>query len=312
MTTIDMIQLRKLILGLDDELRNNTSWRFIRADHDFPDPSRPFDGPLPEVLSINNLEGDALRDFIAVKIGDVNGNARPNALAGADTRSRRGVFHLDVAEQALSAGETYTVEVNSADLAAIQGYQLTMTYDRAAVELVDILPGILREEHLAVFAAEGAIAMSWNTAGQLPEGDTPLFTLVLRAHAEAALSRTLGVGSRITPAEAYDLEDQVMDVALRFDGEGENLAGLHFELYQNYPNPFRSVTTIGFQLPEAGEATLTVQDVSGRTLRILRGEFGRGYNEWELKREALPAGGVLYYSLQAGEHVATRKMIVIE
>ncbi len=204
------------------------------------------------------------------------------------------------------------MEVNSAGLAAIQGYQLTLTYDRQAVELVDLIPGILREEHLAVFAGEGAIAMSWNAAGPLPEDDTSLFTLVLRAHADAALSSILGVSSRITPAEAYDLEDQIMDVALRFDGDREILSGLHFELYQNYPNPFRSATTIAFRLPEAGEATLTVQDVSGRTLRILRGAFGRGYNEWELKRETLPAGGVLYYTLQAGNHLATRKMIVIE
>jgi len=311
-TTIDMIQLRKLILGLDSQLRSNTSWRFVRADHRFPDPDRPFDAYLPEVLSINNLEEEALRDFIAVKIGDVNGSARFNSLAGTDTRSRAGTFHLDVAERALQAGETYTVGVHSDELGLIQGYQLTLTFDAELVELVDVLPGIVGEEHMGVFADEGALTISWNAAGPAPAADAPLFELVLQARGDAPLSRALGVSSRITAAEAYDLEDQPLDVALRFDGDQDKVTGMDFELFQNYPNPFRSTTTIGFQLPEAGEATLTIQDVSGRTLRILRGEFERGYNEVELLRETLPGGGVLYYTLQADDHLATRKMIIIE
>jgi hypothetical protein len=50
-TTADMIQLRKLILGIYDDFPNNTSWRFVDADYVFPDPTNPWlqEFPDPEI-----------------------------------------------------------------------------------------------------------------------------------------------------------------------------------------------------------------------------------------------------------------------
>jgi len=116
------------------------------------------------------------------------------------------------------------------------------------------------------------------------------------------------VSSRLTTAEAYTTSDELLDVALDF-GQG-TLSRAGFELYQNYPNPFVEATLIGFHLPEAGEATLRIQDVMGRTLRIIRGEFAQGYNELRLQRQDLPASGMLTYTLESGDHVASKKMIL--
>ncbi|MEZ4985141.1 MAG: dockerin type I domain-containing protein [Saprospiraceae bacterium] len=41
-TTLDMIQLRKLILNIDTEFANNTSWRFIPTAYAFPMPANPW------------------------------------------------------------------------------------------------------------------------------------------------------------------------------------------------------------------------------------------------------------------------------
>lgn len=69
-STIDMIQLRKLILGVIDEFPDNTSWRFIKAAHVFPNPADPWQTLFPEAVSISQLNGNATdMDFIAVKIG---------------------------------------------------------------------------------------------------------------------------------------------------------------------------------------------------------------------------------------------------
>ncbi|MBK8043176.1 MAG: T9SS type A sorting domain-containing protein [Haliscomenobacter sp.] len=69
---------------------------------------------------------------------------------------------------------------------------------------------------------------------------------------------------------------------------------------------------IGFTLPGAGEATLTIQDVTGRTLRVVRGQFAQGYNQVNVKASDLNATGVLSYTLKAGEYTATKKMIILE
>ncbi|MCB0622160.1 MAG: T9SS type A sorting domain-containing protein, partial [Saprospiraceae bacterium] len=76
---------------------------------------------------------------------------------------------------------------------------------------------------------------------------------------------------------------------------------------QNVPNPFRSSTTIAFQLPEAGPATLTITDVSGKVVRVLEGEYSAGFHEVELRD--LNATGLLYYQLSTPSYTATRRMI---
>jgi hypothetical protein len=37
-TALDLVKIRALILYLDDELANNTSWRFVEQDYVFPNP----------------------------------------------------------------------------------------------------------------------------------------------------------------------------------------------------------------------------------------------------------------------------------
>lgn len=73
-TTLDMILLRRLILGLDVGFPGQASWRFIPADYVFSDPENPWQEDFPEQITIQGLPANGLagQDFIAVKIGDVN------------------------------------------------------------------------------------------------------------------------------------------------------------------------------------------------------------------------------------------------
>jgi len=75
-TTLDLVQIRKLILFIDNEFSNNTSWRFVDGAYNFPNASNPWAEVFPEVININNVTADQLsNNFVAVKIGDVNGSA---------------------------------------------------------------------------------------------------------------------------------------------------------------------------------------------------------------------------------------------
>ncbi|MCK6691121.1 MAG: T9SS type A sorting domain-containing protein, partial [Thermoanaerobaculia bacterium] len=80
-------------------------------------------------------------------------------------------------------------------------------------------------------------------------------------------------------------------------------------LYQNQPNPWLHRTQIGFYLPEASEATLTVFDETGRLLYGTTGDFGKGYNMFNLERELLNTTGLLYYKVETPTDSAVKKMI---
>jgi hypothetical protein len=99
-----------------------------------------------------------------------------------------------------------------------------------------------------------------------------------------------------------------MAVGLRFGSpSGTTTLGVGFELYQNQPNPFVHKTFIGFHLPEATSATLTVFDESGRTLLTQKGDFAKGPHSLPV---TLPqSAGLLYYRLETATDSATRKMV---
>jgi len=79
-TIYDVVILRKLILGITDELPNGKSWRFIPENYTFPDPADPFQTVFPEQFDIINGESQygSPYFFIGIKIGDVNFSADPS------------------------------------------------------------------------------------------------------------------------------------------------------------------------------------------------------------------------------------------
>jgi hypothetical protein len=312
-TTFDLVHLRKLILGLRTDLPNTASWRFIPADYRFPDPENPWAGGLPEVINFNDVNGMTTQgDFIAIKVGDLNHNAKVNRFS-VSNRSLVGMFHLTLEERELRAGETYRIPFTAEDLENIQGYQFTLNFDADALELVDMEYGLAGEEHFGTaFVEEGLITASWNQSQTVSRGpQTELFTLVFRARTDGKLSERLRIGSQYTQAEAYNAQDEMLDVALKF-AEGTVSAEAP-ELYQNQPNPFAERTQIGFYLPKAGEATLTIHDMNGRTLKLIRAHYDRGRHEVELDRSELTnAAGLLYYTLETGTYTETKKMVLID
>lgn len=78
-TNFDIIESRRLLLGYYNNYPSSPSWRFYPAFISFINPQQPFNNPLPEIITINNLQSDySSANFIAVKVGDVNLSADPN------------------------------------------------------------------------------------------------------------------------------------------------------------------------------------------------------------------------------------------
>ena len=313
-STLDMIALRKLILGDDLELTQNTSWRFVEESYVFPNPANPWEEDFPELLNLNNLPTAGIygADFVAVKIGDVSLDAQPNNLMGIENRTFNGSFYLQAEDRMLEAGQEYRIQV-TAELAAILGYQGSLRFMPSAVELVDVLPGIMRQEHFGTsFVDKGVLTMSWNQQMDEPlSREGRLFTLVLHAREDAALSEVLSFGSRVTPAEAYAKSGGLLEVGFEFRGAAAQTPEEEpFALHQNQPNPFRGETQISFELPEAGEVQLIISDVAGKVVKVMDIQGAQGYNAITLSHSGLPAG-ILQYSLRAGQHFATKRMMIL-
>ncbi len=299
-TTFDIVELRKLILGLHDELPANSSWRFVDKAYQFPNPSNPFQEVFPETKSVANIQINHFADdFVAVKIGDVNGSAAANLTDNASDRSA-GTAFFDVADQNVQAGENVTVRFKAAQQLA--GYQFTLSFNGLQVE--EVLPGEnMTTGNFGVFADAVTASVDGN-AGE--------FAIRFRTMKNGALSQMLSAGSRITKAEAYNAQGENLNVAFRFNGaNGTVLAGEGFELMQNTPNPVASTTNIVFNLPEAGTATLTLSNAEGRVIKVVKGDYAKGLNNVTLQKSDL-VPGILFYQLDSKGNSAVKKMIVTE
>jgi hypothetical protein len=116
---------------------------------------------------------------------------------------------------------------------------------------------------------------------------------------------------------SYDIYAERITVAGTIDVPGTAAAvKVVTGLSQNAPNPFNPVTRITFSVAARGEVSLRIYDIAGRALRTLvQGWREPGvYSEvWDGRGDdgsVLPSG-VYFYSLKAGEVVATHKMVLL-
>ena len=89
-----------------------------------------------------------------------------------------------------------------------------------------------------------------------------------------------------------------------------------FALEQNYPNPFNPVTKVSYQLAKNTNVSLRIYDIRGRLIRILVNEYKTaGYKSvyWDGKDKMgyEVASGIYFYTLDAGNFKATKRMVLM-
>ncbi|MFK7937611.1 MAG: T9SS type A sorting domain-containing protein [Saprospiraceae bacterium] len=311
-TTLDMVQLRKVLLQYETEFPNNTAWRFVLNDFQFTNERNPFIDNFPEVLNINDLtEETDLADFVAIKVGDLNGDAIPNALTSIDERNTAEVKMLTTAEQTFQAGQEVQVPIYTSDLATLNGMQFDLQFATDALTLSDIIPvqTLTTDDFGTINVEEGILSVSWATATATElTTEQPVFTLAFTAQKAGKLSKVLQIAPVYLQPEMYAVDtDEALGLQLQIGATSTTEA---VTLFQNQPNPFRGQTTISFQLGTATSATLSVFDVAGRVIYQNTTDYTAGYHEVALSN--LSTTGILYYQLESSTFVATKKMILLD
>ena len=90
-----------------------------------------------------------------------------------------------------------------------------------------------------------------------------------------------------------------------------------FALHQNFPNPFNPTTTIKYDLPEDAVVTISIFDLMGRKIKSFGNEMQvAGYRSirWDATNSfgETVAAGMYIYTIQAGNFIQTRKMVLLK
>lgn len=318
-TTYDIVELRKLILHINDVLPNNDSWKFVDKNYIFPNELDPFTPPFPEAINVNDLADDNLfADFVAVKIGDVDNSVSTSDFAEGDEREFQGQVTFQVDNAAVKTGDRIDLVFKAEQFEHVKGFQFTLSFDQAALEFQSIdalLPNMSTDNFGLSKLERGVITCSWN--GEMAPGKLDVFSVSFIATQNGQISDLVGLNSSYTAAEAYISEPGTSGIAraevlTQFKGGKEEVTvGGQFELYQNQPNPFSNSTVIGFYLPQRAEATLRVFEGSGRLLLQIGGDYDKGYNAIEIDGADLGEHGLIYYQLETAGFTDTKKMMFI-
>jgi hypothetical protein len=312
----DMLLTRNLILGRALKFPNNTSWRFMPKS--VTPTTTPNGDPMldfKETITYSNLN-DTVRnaDFVAIKTGDVSGNAI-NSLRSSEGQiplfTRGAPFILSTENAQLQTGKTYSFIVSAAslDLAVLQ---FTLSFDNRLIKIINIQPLDIEgfsENNYAIFEKEGKVTLSWN-GSELKSNS--LFRITIEAQQNGFLKDILTLNSDITAAEAYNTEGVVKDVKLLFETKNTEGVSSEFTLLPNAPNPFENETTIRFRLPSEDAVKLTVFDETGRILETQNRSFSKGFNEWIIDLSDKKLSGILFYRLETATHSAVGRMVILK
>ena len=293
-TASDLVELRKLILGIYSQLPNNDSWRFVDAAQTL-NQSNPW--PLIEAISIESIDQDMMAEsFTGIKIGDVNNSVVAN-ITSVDVDIRSSAKLDLILENSENGQIVVKAGTNYRD---VYGFQLGLNVD---AQLANITPGAINVTTDNFGITKSSVLTSYSSANSetISEGQI-LFTMHFNNNTEVSLDR------KSINAEAYIGSDySIVDIDLR---NTENKTT--YSLMQNEPNPFSETTNIQFTIPTADQVTLSVTDLSGKVIKSITNSYESGTHNIVVNNKDLNTSGVLYYTLESGTFTDTKKMIIIE
>lgn len=299
--------LLALVLHIDTVIANNSSWRFVDAAYEFPDPANPWSSPFPEMIALDSLmEAVDSLAFIAIKIGDINCSLLPahSSLQSQDIEDRAVLgYQLIIQDKYCSGGGEYTAVVALPEGLPIQGGQIALQWPAGVISSVQV-KGESGIDLNAVAVANNKLALSWMTLREIAHAQ--LLEISFRANEDGLLSNWLSVDESQFKAEFVAYDNTSGPLRLEFLTAKDQP-----QLFQNSPNPTRESTTISFYLPEPASAVVTVQTLTGKVIARWDGQYEAGVHQLLLQREDIPAGGVLIYTLETSGYRLARKMVIL-
>ncbi|MBK9336312.1 MAG: redoxin domain-containing protein [Lewinellaceae bacterium] len=241
LSVFDILELRKLILGIYDTLPLAPSWVF----------SPPMDTLWPLQCP----------DFMAIKKGDVNGTSDPKGLL-ATTDRHADPWPIRLVGSGLVAGEVHTVHVRTGKRGNCAGLQAAFRYDAGALRIHSVrAPGLSGFDENAWHDADGRLTLSWFSPEQVEVADeSVLLELDILALRDGPFSAFWHLEDTPLRAEVYDAAGGVFPVDWRIDPE--NLAAAAVLS----PNPAHGYFWLRLENAASGPTPLQLLDMRGKVV----------------------------------------------
>jgi hypothetical protein len=309
-TSADIVELRKLLLGIYKELPNVNAWRFVNAKYDFQNPANLFDEPFLQGVTLAPDNTPTLYEFVGVKTGDVNCSyAHVTQPGGAE--ERRAVA-LTLPDISLAPGQTLEIPLSLGEAGEWFGLQGSLLYDTKNVVIEAVMPGGLRGLDASSWyhlPQKGTFSFVWFDA--LPQHtavDAPFVVLRVRALKTIDLREAIRLDPEALNPEAYDAGGNTRALHLNFI-EKKSTPGSETQIFAPQPNPTAAGAQMSVHLSEDVPVVLDIFDLSGKNIYHNKVQLDAGIHQIEAPEAIFPHSGVYVWRIQAGEVSRSGKLI---
>ena len=228
---------------------------------------------------------------------------------------------LNLGSDRVLVGQTVAVDVSLANVKALQGYGLVLTYDATKFEYVgaaaaeeDLLKSAGGETPLFLEQAEAGQVTVANAivSGGTASGGGMVATLTFKVLSEFEDKTRFEIAEGVV----FD-PNQLTNPVVTLGVLTVESTPTDFALLQNYPNPFNPETTIKYNLAEGADVQLRIYNIVGQVVRTLvaeRQSAGRYQMRWNGTddRGMTVSSGIYFYHISAGKFQDQRRLMLLK
>jgi len=299
-TAADLLELRKVILGVTSSFPNNESWRFHNTDEMLNSLS-PW--TMSEIREVDALEQHMPKqNFIAIKTGDVTMDHNPGSEgyknSGAD---KPGSTEVVLEELQLKSGAYAKSQLRLKSMDILSGIQFTLGSDKLIFRNVKVLNdnGLIIGSYISDGSLVSIVGYSETGTGR---NQDLVLELEFEVLADGLLSDMITFDyDRLVP-EAYTGQGSLsMPLGLAFR------TAATWEV-QSYPNPFSDNVTLSVNSVEERSIKLNLFQADGRLVYSRAIALNKGSNEIVLDKSDLGSyqGMMLCVLTGSGERTVLR------
>lgn len=215
----------------------------------------------------------------------------------------------------VKAGEEFELELKLAGAGDITAYTLDLVFDPAVLAVAGVETPLMQgHTTMQIQRSAGSgryvLAEAFKGAGNVAVEEGPVAWVDFRVLQDA-------MEPVVSVEQAYiaDNTARMVELATRVT----RVLPKRFALWQNVPNPFNPSTQISFDVPQDGaRVMLTVYNIMGQPVRQLMRSSSVPAGRYTLAWDGLDdegrkvSSGVYMYTLQAGDFVQSRKMLMMK
>lgn len=304
-SSIDIIFIKRLILGIDTTFRGSRTWAFVDSSFTFIDSTKPF--PYKDSIIVTDLtRSKNNQTFIGIKLGDVSYDWKPALARGIVNNNIELILEND---RKKIINNDVRIPVSVKNFKQILALQYTLNFNNKDYEFVGLDNNKLNIDfNDAQQKLNGSISFLWADKNALEKtliDGTDIFTLVFRSKKAQANSISaidnllLKLDNSITNIEAWDKNYTQRNVVMgrKILTDNQNI----IESWSVNPNPTDGKISIFINAKTSRNVVFVLTNSIGKKVLELNYDVTKGANTFNvnLKNNMPLARG--YYFLKAKE-----------